>query len=403
MPVNEALWAIVPAAGAGIRAGQALPKQFHEIHGKTVLGLTVERLLDIPEVKGVVVSLAPSAMVFAPSLERLGTLDKGVFVVPGGSNRQESVENALSTVPLGVKWIAVHDGVRPCFTKELFYRVWEAAKHSGAAICGIKPSDTIKSLKRVSGILVDATLDRNTLVCAQTPQIFLADVLKAAHEKAVSVGRASTDDSQLVEALGHEVSVVEGEYGNLKITYPQDFDTARAILAGQCRETGERRYPVTGFGFDVHPLRKGRKCIIGGVDIPSPVGLLGHSDADVLLHAIIDGILGALSKGDIGIWYPPENPQYRDASSLELLRNLWDSLRGEARLLHVDATVVAETPKIAPYAGEMRRLIANALEIDVTNVSVKATTSERLGALGRQEGIAAMAVVTAINLRGDLS
>ncbi len=396
------LWAVVPAAGVGVRAGQSLPKQFCEIHGKTVLELTVGKLLDIPEVKGVVVSLAPDFLESARSLERLGTGGRNVITVPGGVNRQQSVENALSFVPQDVKWIAVHDGVRPCFTKELFYRVWEAATRFGAAICGIKPSDTIKSLQSASGPLVGATLKRDTLISAQTPQIFSASVLRAAYEKATLEGRFSTDDSQLVENLGHEVYVVLGENSNVKITHPQDFDIARAILARQNNEVKPEQYPVTGFGFDIHPLCSGRKCVIGGVDIPSSMGLLGHSDADVLLHAVMDGILGALSKGDIGIWYPPDDPQYRDVSSLELLRNLWGRVRSEARILHVDATVVAEIPKIAPYALEMRRLIADALEIDVNNVSIKATTSERLGALGRREGIAAMAVVTVINLRGGL-
>ena len=223
--------------------------------------------------------------------------------------------------------------------------------------------------------------------------MFRAGLLREAHLKAQVHGWYGTDDSQLVEAMGHAVAVVPGERTNLKLTNPEDFAMAEGILAHRGPADSET-CAVTGFGFDVHPLERGRKCVLGGVHIASDTGPVGHSDGDVLLHAIMDGILGAMAKGDIGVWFPPGDPKYKDASSLDLLGSLWQSLRGEGRVLQVDATVVAETPKLSPYYEEMRANVARTLEIKPHRVSVKATTAEQLGALGRQEGIAAFAVVT---------
>ncbi len=394
--MNDCLWAIVPAAGMGVRAGQGIPKQFAPVGGRPVLELTLSRLLDIPEVDGVVVPLPPGFHGYGGFLGSMGSPKRPVITLTGGATRHESVRLALREVPQDASWVAVHDAARPFVTKDLLYRVWTAAREHGAAICGVRLSDTVKKVRDGAGAepacFVEATLDRDALVNVQTPQVFMAGLLKEAHREAEAKGWPCTDDSQLVETLGHPVAVVQGECTNLKITNPEDFDLAEAILARQGQVRGT--HTVTGFGFDVHPLERGRKCVLGGVDIPSDTGLLGHSDADVLLHAIMDGILGALTKGDIGVWFPPGDPKYKDVSSLELMGNLWQLLRGEARVLHVDATVVAEAPKVSPYYSEIRGNIARALEMEPDRVSIKATTAERLGALGRQEGIAAFAVVT---------
>ena len=425
--MNEPLWAIVPAAGQGVRAGLQVPKQFARIGDKTVLEWTVSRLLALPDVSGVVVAVPP-AMPQGPSavsgfalpgtgLPGMSTPDKPVLFVPGGNSRQESVYLALSAVPMDVRWIAVHDAARPCFTPDLFRRVFLAAKLSLAAICGLRPTDTIKVVRQGSTpvtSLVASTPDRDSLLAVQTPQVFEAGLLRRAHREARDRGFVGTDDSQLVEALGHPVAVVQGERQNIKITYPEDLETAMKRLiedspprrtvrgrsfryrrVGRVRERcGGGGVTVTGFGFDIHPLTAGRKCVLGGVLIPSDKGPLGHSDGDVLCHAVMDAILGGLGRGDIGQWFPPGDPRYAGACSVGLLRDMWKRLMDEAEVLHVDATVVAETPKISPFYGAMRDAIGQALEISPSRVSVKATTAEKLGSIGRGEGIAAFAVVT---------
>ncbi len=411
--MSDRLWFIVPAAGRGDRADLQVPKQFALVGDKTVLELTVARLLEIPEADGIVVPLPRGFADVVKKMESLGSPRKPVIAVEGGSTRQESVCLGLRAIPPGAQWVGVHDGARPRFTKELVYRVWEAAKTFGAAVPGIRPRDTVKRVRGTGNgpdLFVDVTFDRDTLVNIQTPQVFRADLLRLAYERALDLGTRSTDDSGLVEEVGQIVAVVKGERTNIKLTYPEDFELLRALpaaaaveactppktWAGNSEPCGKRAvgHWVTGFGFDIHPLKAGRKCVLGGVLIESCVGPVGHSDGDVLCHAIMDAILGGLSKGDIGIWFPPGDPFYKDASSLGLMKSLWQTLRTEANVLHIDATVVAETPRISPYYSQIRSNIAQVLGIAPEAVSVKATTAEKLGFLGRGEGMAAFAVVT---------
>ncbi|MDD4756931.1 MAG: 2-C-methyl-D-erythritol 4-phosphate cytidylyltransferase [Prolixibacteraceae bacterium] len=454
--LSEPFWVIVPAAGRGIRAGVDVPKQHQLLGDKTVLEWTVFRLLQFSDVSGIVVAVPPEELrdpqceLGSSGLRRLSRPDRPVLLTPGGNTRQESVYNALAAIPQDVKWIGVHDAARPCFSADLLSRVWMAAKDGGAAICALKPTDTVKVVRgstfqvgpsgapAPAAAWVDSTLNRDVLVGVQTPQVFEADLLRRAHHAARNSGLSGTDDSQLVEALGHPVAVVPGERGNLKITYSGDFDIAikRLVPADSRRPYVRRRFSrrsgirgsrgltrcesqasrvseariepketppsrnseapevVSGLGFDIHPLAVGRKCVLGGVLIPSDRGPLGHSDGDVLCHAVMDAVLGALGKGDIGVWFPPDDPQYEGASSIGLMRDMWKRLMTEATIVHIDATVIAETPKIAPFYGAIKAAIGSALVIQPKQISIKATTAERLGAIGREEGIAAFAVAT---------
>lgn len=416
--MNEPFWAVIPAGGKGLRAHLPIPKQFQEIGGVPVLERTVRKVLGVPGIAGVVVSL-PAGMretspkdVVSESRRRLLSLTSArapVFVVEGGATRLESVWNGLEAVPEGAKWIAVHDACRPFFTNDLFCAVVAAAQDGGAAICAVSPSDTIKETR---GSIVAKTLNRDSLAAVQTPQVFCADIIREAYRVAMRDGVPATDDSSLVERLGYPVTLVPGERGNIKVTYPEDFAVAETMAVQGSgwpspRESGRdgadagvspaqpsMGMQVTGLGLDVHPLAAGRQCVIGGVAIPFEKGLAGHSDADVLCHAVMDAVLGALGKGDIGVWFPNSDPEYEGASSVDLMAWMWGALKSEAAIVNVDATVMAEAPRIMPHAARMRENIAAALGTTPDRVSVKATTAERLGSLGRGEGVAAFAVAT---------
>lgn len=402
--MSEPFWAVIPAGGRGVRAGLPVPKQFQKIGGVTVLERTVRRVLEVPGIEGVVVPLPASEAgesandLVSEARRRLVGLSSAqapVLVTEGGATRLESVNSGLQAVPRAARWIAVHDACRPFFSPELFARVVEAAQARGAAICAVAPSDTIKEVRRS---MIASTLDRESLAAVQTPQVFAADLLREAYRAAISSGTAATDDSSLVERLGHPVAVVTGERRNIKITYPEDFSLGEILVAQETGRPGLEqplaRVPVTGIGFDVHPLSPGRRCVIGGVDIPFEMGLAGHSDADVLCHAVMDAVLGALGKGDIGAWFPDGDPNYEGASSIGLMASMWDVLKAEATVVNIDAVVIAEAPRVMPHAARIRENIAGALCTGSGRVSVKATTAEKLGTLGRGEGIAAFAIAT---------
>ena len=308
---------VVPAAGQGVRAGLGVPKQFAPIAGKTVLEWTVSRVLALPEVSGVVVAMPAEAGSPPDSrgsvqetLLRMSEPDRPIVLIPGGTTRQESVYLALAALPADVRWVAVHDAARPCFSQDLFRRVWAVARVNGAAICGLKPirHREILSGCHVSpessepGEVVGSTPDRELLVNVQTPQIFQARLLKRAHQAARDSGWSGTDDSQLVEALGHPVAFVPGERGNLKITYPEDLDMAEKRLVGDSgglarNETGGPHTTVTGLGFDIHPLVSGRSAFWEESSFPRTKGRLGHSDGDVLLPRGYGRPLGKLGPG----------------------------------------------------------------------------------------------------------
>lgn len=375
-------YGVVLAAGSGRRCGQERNKMFIRIGNMSVL----ERSLTAFEQSGcfdhiILVYRGCDRVETENAAKRV--LNLPFTLVEGGRERQFSVENALHTIK-DADIVAVHDGAR-CFIKpEVIRACIEKARETGAAAAGVKTRDTIKV---VDGDIIKETLDRSRLVNIQTPQVFRYKLLKEAHEAAASEGFLGTDECGLVERIGHPVSVVDAGYDNIKITTQEDILLGRVITGETVR---------TGTGYDAHRLVEGRPLILGGVTIPHTHGLLGHSDADVLLHAIMDALLGAAALGDIGSHFPCTD-EFKDASSLDLLSRTQDIIAKKGFMItNIDATLIMQKPKIAPYVDEMRRSIAKTLGIGIGAVSVKATTTEGMGFEGTGEGASAMAVATIV-------
>lgn len=381
------LSAVILAAGESSRMGR--PKQRIPLCGEPVLRravrayagiadecIAVARERDLPEIR-----------------EMLGGLP--CAVVAGGKTRQASARLGLAAVSPRATHIAVADGARPLTPREDILRTWEAARASGAAALAVRVTDTLKKADAECRIV--ATVSRDNLWRVQTPQIFSLPLYTRAMEQAAAQGRDYTDDCALVEALGAPVTLVEGGASNIKITSPRDLPLARALL----REKGECGMRV-GHGYDVHRLVPGRRLVLGGVTVPHETGLLGHSDADVLLHAVADALLGAAGMGDIGRLYPDTDERFRGADSLELLRGVRERLDAAGwAVSNIDGTVIAQRPKLAPYLAAMRENIASACAVPPERVNVKATTEEALGFTGREEGIAAHAVCLLTDKEGS--
>ena len=304
-------------------------------------------------------------------------------IVYGGKERQDSVANALSAIEKA-DIVAMHDGAR-CFVKpEVIRQCVYEAKKSGAAAAGVRTTDTIKRTK--DGYITE-TLDRAELINIQTPQVFSFELIKKAHRKAEEDGFIGTDDCSLVERLGAAITFVEADSSNIKVTTPEDIALAKRIAGERVR---------VGTGYDVHRLVEGRPLVLGGETIAYTHGLLGNSDADVLLHAIMDAMLGAAACRDIGYHFPCTD-EFKGADSLGLLSETADIIKGEGyEVTGIDATVIAQRPKVSPHIDNMRANIAKTLGLDIKYVSVKATTTEGLGFEGEGKGISAMATVTVV-------
>lgn len=318
-------------------------------------------------------------------------IQQEVRLVDGGAERQNSVYAGLTVVENRGVPVFIHDGARPFVSQQLLHELAETAREKKAALLATPVTDTIK---RKSATRLE-TLDRSTLWAAQTPQAFSYDLIKLAHEEAKKRGYYGTDDASLVERLDREVAIVKGSYDNIKLTTPEDLHKAEAYLSNQ-RKGKVEDVPMfrVGQGFDVHQLTDGRPCIIGGVEIPYEKGLLGHSDADVLLHTIADACLGAIGEGDIGKHFPDTDPTFKDADSGKLLQHVWKMVKDHGYALgNMDCTVIAQAPKMAPYIEQIRDNIASLLRVEVGRINIKATTTEKLGFTGRKEGIAAQASV----------
>jgi 2-C-methyl-D-erythritol 4-phosphate cytidylyltransferase/2-C-methyl-D-erythritol 2,4-cyclodiphosphate synthase len=381
--------AILAAAGRGIRFGASENKVFTLLAGRPLLAWSLLALERSPSVNAIVVAVNAGDERRVDDLASAAGIRKLQTVCAGGAERYDTVWNALEVLPPVAELVAVHDGARPLTSPALIEAVVQGAREGGAAVPAIPMVDTLK--RSADGRATKETTDRAGLFGAQTPQVFRRDWLEEAYRSARSAGFAGTDDAAYVERLGHEVRLVPGERENLKITTPQDLAYAEALLRGR----GTVR---TGIGYDVHPLVAGRPLVLGGVALEHPVGLDGHSDADVLLHAICDALLGAACLGDIGVHFPNTDLRYREVSSVELLRSTSAMLDAAGFLVeHVDATLLAEAPRIRPHVEAMRANIAGALGISPAAVSIKATTSEGLGFVGRHEGMAAHAVATLRN------
>ena len=366
---DKKVTAIITAAGKGSRMGASLPKQFLKIGTKTILELSVSPFQKADLVDEIIVITGEDSVDFCKELCK--GFSKVRDVIPGGKERQDSVYKGISLLDDG--YVLVHDGARPYVTEEVIMGVLEGVEQMGAAVCAVPVKDTIRQQSEEGG----KTLKRSELYSVQTPQGFEVELIKEAFEKAYQDGFYGTDDASLVDRLGKEVAVTMGSYANIKITTKEDMPVEVRI----------------GTGFDVHRLVEDRKCIICGVDIPFEKGLLGHSDADVALHALMDAMLGAAAMGDIGKHFPDTDPKYKGISSIKLLKYVNEFIAEEGyRLGNADVTIMAQKPKMLPHIQKMRENIAEALNVPVGAINVKATTTEKLGFVGREEGIAAEAV-----------
>ena len=382
--------AIIAAAGRGTRLGASIPKQLLNVGCRSLL----QRSFDVVErhdrIDEIVVALPGDLTAQPPTF--LSATRKPVRIVDGGIRRQDSVANAYAAVSASAQLIVIHDAARPFASADLFSRVIDAAAAGGAAIAAVQANDTVKEAAHGPGFrTVVRTIAREAIYLAQTPQAFRRDVLEAA----IAFGRLSagtaTDEASLAEAAGYPVRIVEGEPTNIKVTTEHDLRVSQAFASIQeLKGTTPMR---VGTGYDLHRLEAGKRLIIGGVAIPHESGLAGHSDADVLCHAVTDALLGAVAGGDIGQHFPDTDPKWKDADSIDLLESAVATVRAAGyTVVNIDAVVIAERPKLLPYIPAMRERLAEALGVDVSAVSIKGKTNEKVDALGRNEAIAVHAI-----------
>ncbi|WP_345244142.1 bifunctional 2-C-methyl-D-erythritol 4-phosphate cytidylyltransferase/2-C-methyl-D-erythritol 2,4-cyclodiphosphate synthase [Pontibacillus salipaludis] len=384
---------IILAAGQGKRMQTGQNKQFLSINGKPLLIHTIEAFTqdDLSCEQRIVVINPNERTQIESLLERFGYLSQ-ITLIDGGEERQDSVYAGLQAIN-GDSIVLIHDGARPFVKRESIRELVKEAGEHGAALLAVPVTDTIKQYQ--AGSL--KTLKRDELYAAQTPQAFRYELILSAHEQAKEEHYLGTDDASLVERLGQNVEVVQGSYDNIKLTTPEDIEKAETIInnrsAGLEAKEEKKMFRV-GQGFDVHQLVEGRPCIIGGVEIPYEKGLLGHSDADVLLHTVADACLGAIGEGDIGKHFPDTDPEFKDADSVKLLQHVWGIVKDKGyELGNIDCTIIAQAPKMSPYTTAMQSNIARILEAETSQVNVKATTTEKLGFPGRKEGVAAQATI----------
>ena len=390
----ERIAALVLAGGRGTRSGGDLPKQYRELDGEPVIAPSLRLFLGHPQISLVQPVIHPDDQGrYAMAARGLNLLAP----VMGGATRQDSVLAGLNALePAEPDFVLIHDSARPFATTALVDRAIAAVQASGAAVPALPVTDTVKEVdvrERVT-----KTIDRTTLRLIQTPQAFAYRKLLDAHRRAAANGRHDfTDDAALAEWAGLSVIAFLGETGNIKLTTAEDFVkavSARAALLDDVR---------TGMGFDVHAFGDGDHVVLGGIRIAHDRALKGHSDADVVLHALVDAILGALGDGDIGSHFPPSDPKWRGASSDRFLEFAAERVKARGGMLaNLDTTIVCEAPKIGPHRDAMRARISAIAGISIDRVGVKATTSEGLGFTGRGEGIAAYATAT-IRLRRTVS
>jgi 2-C-methyl-D-erythritol 4-phosphate cytidylyltransferase/2-C-methyl-D-erythritol 2,4-cyclodiphosphate synthase len=378
--------AVVVAAGRGSRAGGDVPKQFRPIGGESMLRRALSMFVEHGKVELVQAVIRPEY------IETYRRSAAGLDLLPpafGGATRQASVRAGLEALAARKpETVLIHDAARPFASAALVSRAIAATAKTGSAIPTLPVTDTVKTVDAAG--LVGKTLDRNSLRLVQTPQAFAFETLLAAHRRAAAAGREDfTDDAALAEWAGLKVSVFDGEPGNIKVTTEGDFARAEAAAFATL---GDLR---TGTGIDVHAFGLGDHVTLSGVRIAHDRALVGHSDADVALHALVDAILGALAEGDIGAHFPPNDPQWRQASSDRFLAFAVERVKARGgRIAHLDLTLVCESPRIGPHRDAMRANIAALAGVAVERVAVKATTSEKLGFTGRGEGIAAYATAT---------
>jgi 2-C-methyl-D-erythritol 4-phosphate cytidylyltransferase/2-C-methyl-D-erythritol 2,4-cyclodiphosphate synthase len=371
--------ALLVAAGTGTRAGGAIPKQFRSISGKAVIAHAVDALTSHPAINGVLIVVSSGQEKTARTA--LGKRPVIAFV-EGGATRRDSVRAGLEAIAAsgGATRVLIHDCARPFLPPSVIDRLLAALEKAPGAIPVLPVVDT---LIRDTGEVVA----RNDLHRVQTPQAFAFDVILTAHRD-WNASHEATDDAQMLRTHGHEIIFVAGDEALEKLTFPADFQKAEARMNAQ-------RTTRTGMGYDVHRLSAGEELWLAGIQIPHDKGLAGHSDADVGIHALVDAILGALADGDIGSHFPPSDPQWRGVASSRFLDHARSLVAArDGQIDHIDLTLICEAPKISPHRHAMRARLAEILAIPIDRVSVKATTTERLGFAGRGEGIAAQAIAT---------
>lgn len=369
--------AILVAAGSGTRFGADTPKQFLSLAGRPVIRHAAETLARYAEL----IQPVGDPSLIAQALEGVRTLP----AIPGGATRQESVRIGLEALERHAPDVVlIHDAARPFVPPETVPVLLRALQQAPGAIPAAPVADT---LKLVEGGHIKQTVPRTGLHRAQTPQAFQYPRILAAHRSGIT---DATDDASLLESIGERVMIVEGSEDNIKVTYPDDLTRLERMLR-------QNLVPRTGTGFDVHVLQEGRPLFLCGIRIPHDKGLAGHSDADVGIHALCDAIYGALAEGDIGRHFPPSEAAWKDADSARFLTHAAERIAARGGVLsNADVTLICERPKITPHAEAMRARLADLLRTDVSRISVKATTTERLGFTGRGEGIAAQAVATVL-------
>lgn len=371
---EKKIYVIIGAAGFGKRMAASLPKQFLKLGSSTILEQTVNKFKTVSLVDEIIIVTAKAYIDLCCQFFHEDVAAGKVHIAEGGKERQDSIKNALAVLmDLGAKSddiVLIHDGVRPYASKELIEAVIWATEKDDAAVAAVSPKDTIRHE-------TEGTLDRSKLYNVQTPQGFKISLIKQAFSRAEKDGYYGTDDASLVDRLEHKVTIVPGEEANIKITTREDLQMEMRI----------------GTGYDVHQLVENRKLVLGGVEVPYEKGLLGHSDADVLIHALMDAILGAAALGDIGKLFPDSDDKYKGISSIRLLKETAKVIKDAGYFLgNADMTIICQRPKLAAFIPQMRMSIAETLGVSLDKISIKATTTEKLGFVGRGEGIGAEAV-----------
>ena len=374
--------AIILAAGQGRRMRSDVNKVYLKIAKKSVLARTLETFQKCGQIDEIIIVCRANENEWAKN-EAKGLLIP-FKIVDGGEVRQQSVKNGLSVVSKDADIICVHDAAR-CFVREgVIKRCIKEAKRTGSGVAGVMAKDTLKKVE--DGVIID-TVDRSSIAFVQTPQVFKREILFKAHEKALKDGYVGTDESVLVERNGQNVTLVKSDYDNIKVTTREDLAFLEFLLSEEKMDT------KIGHGYDAHAFKVGRLLVLGGVTIENDKGLDGHSDADVVVHAIMDALLGAAGLSDIGSFFPPNDDRFKDASSIKLLEKTAGIIKEAGfTVVNVDATIVMQHPKIQEYILKIRRNISSALSINEDQVNVKATTTEHMGFTGREEGAAAHAV-----------
>lgn len=379
-------YVILLAGGSGSRMGSGCNKVLLCLQGESVISRSARAFAAVADGM-VVVSRREDEAAIRADFAASSAFPGPVTFAIGGDTRQDSVWNGLRALPPEATYVLIHDGARCLVDEATIRRAMEAAEHCGSGVAAVPTVDTIKQVDK--GWHVTATPDRASLCAVQTPQAFQVELIRKAHLSAQTEGYQGTDDASLVERLGIPVQLTLGDRRNIKLTTPEDMTMANAMLNGSPALPNLR----VGQGYDVHRLVEGRQLILCGVNVPHTLGLLGHSDADVALHALMDAMLGAAALGDIGKHFPDTDERYRGISSMKLLSHVVKLLKeNHLRVANADVTIVAQKPKLLPHIPQMRENVAAALSLPLNRVNVKATTTERLAFEGREEGISAQAV-----------